>query len=196
MQRQSYVKPSLPKYAEISFFMKKNTGEYRIYNPEKDGEWIVDKSGAHLVGETSYREDLVKTSLGLERDLEEHLLKNLGQLEEGLALYSEKERAFAGRQFDTDVGRIDILAVDGEGNFVVIELKAGTAGEEALGQILGYIRWVRINMGAPQGKGVTGIIVANDFDERLRYAASEVPIVSLKRYEVKFDFRDEPEVND
>lgn len=117
---------------------------------------------------------------------QERSAKNLDQLEEGLKLYSDWKNS--GRQYSTDVGRIDLLALDKSGAYVVIELKAGKAIDHVIGQILGYMRYVRKSLA--NGKEVRGIIVADEFDERLKYAAAEIPKLKLKRYIVKFEFED------
>lgn len=111
------------------------------------------------------------------------LLKILNQIEEGLVLYSEGE--LDGRQHSTDVGRIDILAQDKK--FVVIKLKAGTDTCPLIGQILSYISWVRRNLAGE--REVRGIIITENFDDKLKYAVKEIP--NIKRYIVKFEFQDE-----
>ena len=176
--------PSMPK-----FLFDHGGRKYELYNPEKHGKY---NKGYPIGGEPAKNAGEEETQIGeeiglsLERDLEEYISRNLGELEEGLALYSEG--GLSGRQYSTDVGRIDLLAVDREGNFVVIELKAGLATDRVIGQVLGYVRYVRKNLA--KGKDVRGIIVAEDFDERLKYAVAETPNLRLKRYTVKFEFRD------
>jgi RecB family endonuclease NucS len=161
---------------------------YELYNPEKHGKYDkgypISIKPAEASGEKEHEEE--KISLSLERDLEEYISRNLGQIEEGLTLYSEE--GSSGRQYSIDVGRIDLLAMDKGGNFVVIELKAGLATDRVIGQVLGYMRYVRKNLA--KGKDVRGIIVADDFDERLKYAVAEIPKLKLKKYIVKFEFRD------
>jgi hypothetical protein len=127
------------------------------------------------------------TSISLERDLEKNLLLNLEQLEPGLRLYADK--GVSGQQFDTgEVGRLDILAVDENDGLVVIELKAGTADDTVCGQILRYLGWVSKNLAG--GRETRGLIVANDFSRSVSYAAEAMPNVSLKRYEILFQFTD------
>jgi len=166
-------------------------GRYRLYDPEKDGKWVANDKGVHLVGEqglenTESEEVSPEAVISLERDLEEYIIENLNQIESGLKLYSKE--GITGRQFNTDVGRIDILATDKNDNFVVIELKAGAANYPVVGQILGYISWVRQNIA--KDKEVKGIIIAHNFERRLRFASSETANVSLKTYEVNFTFKD------
>lgn len=128
-------------------------------------------------------------SLSLERDLEEYLERNLNVLEPGLKMYVRE--SVSGRQYGTEVSRIDLLAQDKENGFVVVELKAGEADRSVLGQILPYMGWVRTNVA--QGKPVRGYIVASDFSPELVAAMSVVSNVKLVKYSVTFGFKPEIE---
>jgi len=77
--------------------------------------------------------DAVETTFGLERDLQAALRKNIDQLEPGLSITD------GGKEKQVASGRVDITAQDKQGSTVVIELKAGTADRETVGQILGYM---------------------------------------------------------
>jgi RecB family endonuclease NucS len=161
---------------------------YELYDPKKHGKYDKGYPLSRKPEDLDLEEPEIEEeiSFGLERDLEEYISRNLGQIEEGLTLYSEED--LSGRQYSTDVGRIDLLAIDKEGNFVVIELKAGLATDRVVGQVLGYMRYVRKNLA--KGRDVRGIVVADDFDERLKYAVAEIPKLKLKKYVVEFEFRD------
>jgi len=186
--------PSTRKHA---FLFSLGNGRYRRWDSEQDGTWVVTDMGVQLIDES---EDVVVseeesefeisptgTSLSLERDLERSLVANLEQLEPGLTLYEGRDTT--GCQVDTGVvGRLDILAIDSQGNYVVIELKAGEADDRVCGQILRYMGWVKRELA--YGKPVRGIIVASDFHERVKYAIEAMPNVVLKRYEVLFAFLD------
>lgn len=169
----SHHYPSMPEF----LFYEKEKGTYQIYDPEKHGK---------LEGDDESEEISTEVGISYERDLEPYIVRNLNQIENGLELYSNE--GTTGRQFDTEVGRIDILALDENSNFVVIELKAGVANRSVVGQVLGYIKAVRQDLA--KDKEVRGIIIAEDFDKKLKYALSEIPNVSLKRYEVNFTFKD------
>jgi hypothetical protein len=59
-------------------------------------------------------------------------------------------------------GRTDILAVDANGENVVIELKAGTADREVIAKILSYMGDLQMETGNP----VREIVIAHDFTSR------------------------------
>ncbi len=117
------------------------------------------------------------TAFGLERDLQLVLQRNIEQLELGLSVVDgDREQTVAS-------GRIDITARDRDGTTIVIELKAGTADRDAIGQILSYMGDLRDS--TPR---LRGIIVARDFSTRAIAAAREVPNIRLVRYGFRFSF--------
>jgi hypothetical protein len=126
-------------------------------------------------------EEIQKFSFNFEQDLKRHIVANLDEIENGLNLYPN------GIEFSTDIGRIDILATDKNNDFVIIELKAGTAGDKALGQIQGYMAWIKKNLA--KDKNVRGIIISNDIENRLKYAATLLNNLEVKKYEVRFSFQ-------
>ena len=120
--------------------------------------------------------EAIEAAFGLERDLQLALRANITQLEPGLTISDD------GKEQTVSSGRIDIAAEDKQGNAVVIELKAGTADRDAIGQILSYMG----DLGAD--KQVRGILVAGDFTARAISAAHAVPNVALKQYSFHFSF--------
>jgi len=86
-----------------------------------------------------------------EADLEEIIVRSPSLLGEGLTLVS--------RQYDIpSVGRVDLLFLDNEQNYVIVELKLGAIGRNAASQISRYIHEVRLS----EKKGVRGIIVCKE----------------------------------
>ena len=158
-------------------------GRYKLFDPKQDNADSTIEEENNI--ETVDSDEFIEATISLERDLEQYIIRDLNQIEEGLKLYSNK--GISGRQFNTEVGRIDILADDKNDDLVVIELKAGTANDAVIGQILGYSSWVRKNLS--QVKGVRGIIIADDFDKRVKYASSELANIALKKYEVSFKIK-------
>jgi hypothetical protein len=140
--------------------------------------WI--KIRAQPGGETSDEDeiaDAIGTRFGLERDLQSALRERIGQLEPGLTVIDgNKERSVPS-------GRIDITARDRSGVTVVIELKAGEADRDALGQILAYMGDLMTTE-----KSVRGILIAGDFTPRAIAAARAAESVELLRYDISFSF--------
>lgn len=104
-------------------------------------------------------------------------VENVGDFSESEIEYSiasnpsilEDNLQVLGRQFPTDVGFIDILCEDSDGNYVVVELKKGIGSFEVVGQIQKYMSWVHEHLAGT--KQVKGIIVAKENDKQIEYAA-------------------------
>jgi hypothetical protein len=118
-----------------------------------------------------------ETKFGLERDLQNALRRHIGDLEPGLSIID------AGKERRVPSGFIDIAAQDRDGTTVAIELKAGTADRDAVGQILSYMG--DLMEGAAS---VRGILVAGDFTPRAVAAVRATTNVRLVRYAFRFSF--------
>ena len=117
--------------------------------------------------------------MGLERDLQIALRSKIEQLDPGLTVID------GGTERSVDSGFIDITAQDSSGTTVVIELKAGVAGQRAVAQILSYMGDV-----SEEDGDVRGILVASGFDAKAKTAARMVPSLILRKYDVRFTFSD------
>lgn len=126
-------------------------------------------------------EEEVGQRMGLERDMQAALRGEIESLEPGLTVIDE------GAERSVDSGFIDITARDASGVTVVIELKAGPAGQRAIAQILSYMGDVATE---DEGSVVRGILVASEFDAKAKAAARMVPHLILRRYSVRFLFSD------
>lgn len=74
-------------------------------------------------------------------ELTEHELEEL--LHNNPTLLTGDKLLYVGRQVQTHTGKqLDLLAVDAEGRFVVVELKRGVAPREIIAQILDYTSWL------------------------------------------------------
>lgn len=117
---------------------------------------------------------------GLERDLQQAMRESIATLEKGLTIIDD------GLERRVDSGFIDITARGSDGAIVVIELKAGTAKRDAVGQILSYMGDIERD----EDNDVRCILVAGDFDHKTVAAAQVVPGLTLRRYSVSFKFED------
>ena len=122
-------------------------------------------------------EEAIKTTFGIERDLQSALRANIEQLEPGLKITA------GGKEQVVDSGRIDITTIDKNGVTVVIELKGGEAGRHTVGQILAYMGDLTDGK-----KQVRGIVVAGDFSPTAVSSARVVPGLRLRKYSIKFAF--------
>lgn len=128
-------------------------------------EEILDPTSSEdsysLEGERSDPEQ----SFGLEHQLRDFLAQNISTFPidgHHLSVYVDA----AGRdgiEFPTPVGRIDLLATDENGAFVVFELKRADVPDRAIGQLARYMGWIRHTIG--KNKDVRGIIVGKSIDE-------------------------------
>jgi hypothetical protein len=125
-------------------------------------------------------EDLSEQAFAAESDLRDFLAQNLGMIEPGLRLHKDGERC--GVEFPVGQGRVDILAVDREGKFVVVELKLSMGRAKALGQLLYYMGWVDRNLGNGPCRGA---IVAREVSDELLTAAQRVSGLKLFQYSLK-----------
>jgi RecB family endonuclease NucS len=117
--------------------------------------------------------------VSLERDLHSYLATRVSEIESGLSLLEN------GIEYQTEAGRIDLLARDSNKQLVAIELKAGKAKDGALGQLLGYMGCL-----SASELNVRGILVASSFDPRVVYAARGLPSVKLVKYQLSFSLQE------
>lgn len=172
----------------------------------KNLEWVPAQGGSGKISEHDYEIVLGKSpditnisndtedemEFALEKYLEDFIVDNWQKIDFGekLTLF-EDENGNKGQQYFTeDAGYIDILALDANKDFVVIELKKGRKNDEVVGQVLRYIGWVRRNL-AKDNQKVRGIIVVKEKDLKLEYALQEVNNkVIVKKYSVSFRLLD------
>jgi hypothetical protein len=125
----------------------------------------------------------------LESQLRDFIAANIGNIKldgRSLRLYVDSSCP-NGVEYPTEVGPIDILAVDSNGDFVVFELKLNKGPDRAVGQALRYMGWVSKHLAS--GKKVSGVIVAHEIDEKLKYAVSVAPNITVFEYKVRFDLK-------
>jgi RecB family endonuclease NucS len=151
---------------------------YRL-GDEKNKIQFVDENIESIDNETGQE-------FAFEKDLLNFLSKNLNVIEPGLVLF-EKE-GLKGIEFNAGGRFIDILALDKNKNFVVIELKVSKGSDKVVGQLLRYIGWIKSNI-ADQNQMIRGIIIARNISDDLRIACSVVQNVMLFEYNISFTLK-------
>lgn len=168
-----------PLYNQLSNF-RTGARTYGVFRDEGGESGALTDAAIEIAGEAIKQKKDGK-QFELERHLQESLRSEIAQLEPGLLIID------GGTERSVESGFIDILAQDQSGAFVVIELKAGSAKREAVGQIAGYMG--DLMMEEPESL-VRGILVAADFDKSCQSGVRAIPLLKLKRYRFSFTFED------
>lgn len=186
--------------SKYDFLFSIGRGEAVFYDPHKHGIWEIrkDEYGKLKVAQTGI--DYSENDEPLEEEqkflfpIESHLRDFISQNIEAIKISGHKLKLYVdennrkGIEYQTDIGVIDILAVNEVDNFVIFELKLSKGKDKAIGQILRYMGWVKKNLA--KDRSVKGVIVANNVDEKLMYSASIIPNISLFEYELNFKIRE------
>lgn len=159
-------------------FFKIDSSHFRLYEPGRDPTPISELSPEPTEPDAREAES-GSSEFAYEHDLRDYLASNLHVLEPALRLYNED--GITGVEFPAGGRYIDILAVDKNGDYVVVELKVSRGYDRVVGQLLRYVNWIKRHHAEP-GRNVRGIIVAKDIGEDLRLACAELPGVSLYEY--------------
>jgi restriction system protein len=106
------------------------------------------------------------SSFALEEHLEDFLVKNWSHTELGKDFDIYEEDGEKARQYQTDTGPLDILAIrKDKKQLLVVELKKGRASDAVVGQTLRYMSFVQDEL-AEDGQEVKGVIIAPNRVER------------------------------
>lgn len=168
---------SIVRYEDDSL-TKSGIQAIKLFLSVDDAEYILPGS--------KERQD-EKSSFMFERHLEDFLVTNWQQthLSDKYSIY-EVNGEMVGRQYRTETGPLDILALSNDGKeFLVVELKRDRASDQVVGQILRYMGWVKKNLCSSEQK-VNGCIVALHGDSKLENALHTLDDISFVRYEVDF----------
>lgn len=192
--------PATNKSDDLLF--KVDSGQFRLYEPDKDPapihEMVVGDVAREEASSASEDDEGTEALPGsseflLERDLQRYLAENLECIEAGLKLYEDDD--LRGIEFEAGGGRrIDILAIDKTGAFVVLELKVSRGYDRVVGQLLRYMNWVRKELAEP-GQGVRGIIVCRTISEDLCLACAGIANIELCEYELSVTVKKVPSMD-
>jgi len=183
----SRVHYNVSSQGEDDLLYQIDSQRFRLYEPNSDPAPIYE---AGAVNQESVADDEEEpegpSEFAYERDLQHFLAKNLPLIEPGLRLYEEED--ITGIEFPVGNRRIDILALDSENGYVVIELKVSRGYDRVVGQLLRYMAWIKKHH-ADEGQPVRGVIVAREISDDLRLACSELDNVALYEYELSVSLR-------
>lgn len=200
--RIHYPENSKPRLAnaQYDFLYRTGRGEIELYDSTIQGQWEIYKTelgrlDIRIVGEESEpvadEADIRKTVFAAEFHLRDFLKHNLELIEQGLELYVD-ENGNDGVEYRTPVGLIDLLTIDKNGDFLVIELKVAKGPDYVAGQILRYKNWVKRNIA--NGKNTRGVIIAQYISDKIKYAIADDPEVTTKEYELNIKIKNAPEL--
>ena len=185
-----------PKPSEDDLFFQIDSNHFRLYDAKHDLLPIHDSVGSAMLPQSEVLEEEIdlgiSTKFAYESDLRDYLAKNLQVIEPVLKLYEEE--GITGVEFPVGGRFIDILAVDSNGDFVIIELKVSRGYDRVIGQLLRYMEWIQKNQ-AESGQKVRGIIVAREISEDLMLACSLMPNIELFEYELSLSLKQVYPVN-
>ena len=93
----------------------------------------------------------------------------------------------SGKQFQTDTGPIDILAISKDKKeYLVIELKRGRASDSVVGQIQRYMGFIKEEF-LEKDQTVRGVIIALENDIKVKRALSVTRDIDFYQYKINFD---------
>ena len=123
----------------------------------------------------------------LEKHLEDFLMENWRSTELAVRYdIFEEDGERVGRQYPTDTGPIDILAVSKDKKeLLVVELKKGRVSDMVVGQIQRYMGYVKDEL-AEEHQTVRDVIIGFEDDVRIQRALSVAPNIDFYTYKVSF----------
>lgn len=160
--------------------------------PEEQFRSVVEGSGPSIAPPETESEVEDPSEFVLEKYLEDFIVSNFDTIFRGRLRVFEDTQGNEGQQYATDIGPIDILAVEAKTKaFVVIELKKGRSSDRVVGQVLRYMGWVKGNLCA-NGEIVKGLVICRDHDPKLTYALAMTSNIDVRYYSVSFKLKENP----
>ncbi|MCI0484461.1 MAG: endonuclease NucS [candidate division NC10 bacterium] len=161
----------------------------RAEGPE-EGVALEEKVDRPMAVQTSSEEPLPVFALDA-AGLRRLLARQPELLEAGLSVFTDEKGKPVGTGYSTQVGEIDLLALDKSGAFVVVRVADREGGgEDLVAETLQRIGWVRKHLGKGKQKA-RGIILVEQAPENLSYTAAGVAgTITFKTYRVAVTFED------
>jgi hypothetical protein len=193
------------KFNTILYYLSKysiNSLNRKYYKPKNDGSddilfelthktYLLYNNGENLLLPQKLRnkninEENISTRNDFtnEKDLKNIIVNNLVLLEPDLKIYDED--GIIGIEFPVGGRFIDILAIDKNNNYVVIELKLKRAYDRVIGQLLRYKNWIKKYLA--EEKNVRGIIIGKEITKDLLLACFGLLDIELFEYDIPLKF--------
>jgi hypothetical protein len=176
---------------DISKFLNENIGKENTENQDNVNEIDETPINDDDIDNISFEndedmedlediDDTTETNFTYERDLQSALVQQIDKLFPSYTIFGKNNE---GREYSIDGKRIDILLENKSSNeLLVIELKAGLAKKDVLGQIAEYLG--KLYKKFPDRK-ITGIIIAGEIDESLKDACIPFPNIKTMKYKIE-----------
>jgi restriction system protein len=182
--------PETIKRAEMSETLRNSTGSIgtvsTITKYAKEIEILIgNKKPPIIISTDETIED--SSEFALENHLEDFLVKNWRQTDLGknYDIY-EVDGELVGKQYPSDTGQIDILAISKDKKTLLVEeLKKGRASDNVVGQVQRYMGFVLEEL-AEENQKVKGVIIAHEDDLRIKRALSVTNNIEFYRFQVSF----------
>ena len=153
---------------------------------------VAEGSGPPITPPETEPEVEDPSEFALEKYLEDFIVSNFDTIFKRRLRVFEDAAGNDGQQYATDIGSIDILAIEEMTKaFVVIELKKGRPSDRVVGQILRYMGWVKRNL-CENGQTVRGLVICREHDPKLTYALEMTNNIDVRYYNVSFKLKKNP----
>ena len=170
------------KPGEDDLFYQIDGSSFRLFDRERDPSPLQNKSDvANEMEPEELDQNEDKTEFAYEKDLQNFLSRNLNLIEPGLQLFEDE--GITGIEYPVGGRYVDILALDKNNNYVVVELKVSRGYDRVVGQLLRYVSWIKKNQAEP-GQSVRGIIIAREISDDLSLACEGLSTVELFEYQL------------
>jgi hypothetical protein len=201
-----FFKKNYPKirFNTIGYYLSKytiNEPNRKYYKPKNDGSedllyklskvYLLYNNGKNLLLPQKLQHKNIKENnisvnkeFDTEKDLKNIIAGNLSLLKPDLRLYEED--GIIGIEFPAGGRFIDILAIDKNNDYVVIELKLKRAYDRVIGQLLRYKNWIQKYLA--ENKNVKGIIIGKEITNDLELACFGILDIELFEYDIPLKF--------
>ena len=140
-------------------------------------EYIPENSDNDEEEKQSYK---IQYNAKCESDLEYLIKNNPDCIEPKLKLYQQ--------QYKINSGVIDLLFLDRNNNFVVVELKNKKSSDEVVGQISRYIGCLKKDYLKNEKATIRGIILSPEYDKNLDYAVAAYDNLEVRYFNFNIEF--------